>query len=458
MAKKAAVNGTHVLEDVVPVRKKKRRGEAREPSFKLTRKMMLDPDPVKRRAAHTAFMLENARQFNREFPDESAGVSGLMGAQTIGIYVPSIVMQYQLQCNVLPLSRLYAVVGKEGSFKSAFATEIGRWFSKYNGWGTVFEAESKWSDKFSRSIQGYDYPSLTVIGCYSQDDWQRKMQHEIRKLTRAMGGYNGKPGHGRYVPYLFVLDSLSGRDAAETMERIEKKGSPTRAFSEEARKNTQYFRKITADIAKEPMSILVVNHLKEGKDERGFTERRKPGGFHVGFNVSVEWQMDRLGRRRIVGDETLMDLSIKCYKNALGDTSRSVPVSVHWRYDPDPDHPGELRQVTYFDWYEALPRLIFMLAEEGTMGKDAIKATGLVKVNNNSCYSPALGFNSTKAMSFQEMGGKISQNKELSKRLLEIFQVQKHRPLLPLVDYRVQRAGIQRELDRELSRQIELLK
>jgi hypothetical protein len=99
-----------------------------------------------------------------------------------------------------------------------------------------------------------------------------------------------------------------------------------------------------------------------------------------------------------------------------------------------------------------------MLAEEGTMGKDAIKATGLVKVNNNSCYSPALGFNSTKAMSFQEMGGKISQNKELSKRLLEIFQVQKHRPLLPLVDYRVQRAGIQRELDRELSRQIELLK
>src|SRR3972149_7013577 len=83
-----------------------------EKRFQPTAKMMKDPDPKKRRAAFVAWMLENARQCNRTFPDDVGGISGMLADLTIGVRVPCLVMQYQLQSNVLPLGRLYAVVGK----------------------------------------------------------------------------------------------------------------------------------------------------------------------------------------------------------------------------------------------------------------------------------------------------------------------------------------------------------
>jgi len=423
--------------------------EPPEKVFRPTKKALLDPD--KRKAAVTAMLINRVMQVNRAHPNDSAGLTDDIDNWTIGIPIPALVVQYQLQSNVFPLGRVYSVVGKEGTCKSSLAVEFARWFALAVGASWVFEAEAKFAAKLARSILRYEeHATQGIQQCSSQDDWQRNMQEQMKLYLKDVNGTEGRPGCGRTIPFLWILDSLSGRDSLETMERIEKKGSPTRAFAFEAQKNTQFLRKISADISDEPISLVIVNHLKEGTTERGFTERRKPGGAHLNFNTTVEWQMEKFGKSRIVGKETILDLTLKCYKNSLGATGRVIPVSMNWWHEPDPTNDGHARQVTFFDWHASLPRLIFRLAEEERMGKEALALTGLTKIHNNSCFSKLLGVGRTQAESFRDMGQRIVKNRELKAKLQEIFQIQTNTVFNGSVDYSVQRAAVKESLRRRL--------
>lgn len=396
----------------------------------------------------SGLLMDTLQECRKEYGDANIAAAGEAGRIIIGIPLPGLALEYLFQNSVFPLSRMTQVVGTEGTCKSGFCFEIVRWFRKSSGVGYLFENETKYSPEFATSIIGYPKDSndeaLGHIPCSSIEDWQAKIHTVTRKIQKVM-----TDDTGRSFPVVLVLDSIMGKLAEESQQKIDKDGYAGRSFPLEAMNITRWLKKFPQDIEEWPISFLAVNHLKPQKAEGGHhVERNKAGGRGISFQETFEIEMKRAGKADIrLVDESEdgaleiggLRLKVACKKNSLGETNRDIIVEVKWLHRTDPD-TGQFRQYTKWDWEASL---VYLLAsfDKGSR-KEKIRSVVDVGGSGNRWYSKRYGITSTEPVSAHELGALIEADVEVKGKLRKLFGIKERKVFVPGEDYLEQLAEL----------------
>lgn len=367
----------------------------------------------------------------------------------IGIALPAFCLEYLLQSNGLALGTVMQFVGAEGSFKSAFAAEVGRWFIDQNdGILQWYEHESKISDDWLPSIVGWEKADTNVLieSCESIEDWQSKLQYFHKRHLdfwlkgEKVEGKTKRKGPGMVYPVLHVVDSVVGKLAQESQDSIERQGYAGRAFPIEALSLTNFLKAFAGDICESPETLLLINQLKLSKDKQGFNVRGKAGGHQKEFQESIELELSRTASKEYKMYSEAR-LHIKCHKNSLGVTGRSIPACVQWWNVRIPEVEGQedqahspTRQVTVWDWYSAT--IDMLLRFEDTNGTKRKEVVDLVKVPDVSkVWSKRLGIGQKEAVTFTEAGEILHRSDGVMRDLREIFGIKRRAIFCPGQDY-----------------------
>jgi len=388
------------------------------------------------------------RRVIEEFAKEKGGGAYLVSDQAlipIGIPFPAFVLEYLFGCTVLPFSRIYQIVGLQGTVKSALTVEIARWFRALSGEVLYLEHESKFNPDYARSILGWDDPQgMTLLKCHSINDWQRKLQAAVRLAKE-----DAKERGSKAYPVLFIVDSITAKAMEETQEKIEKEGFASRGFPAEALSITRFMRQIPQQLDEWPFVLLLVNHLKPNRNDMGIVERHKAGGRGVDFQESCEielskhreWRLKRVNR-------TGRKYNIQLHKNALGPDMRTISVEVWWWFEDVADPAtGEssYRQVTVWDWHAATVQFLANPPDEYRRRTKEIISFDTVQKREGMCViSPELGITAKDPLTPSEAGAMLAQREDILCQLRRLYGISQWKPYQPQVDYDQQLAAEKR--------------
>lgn len=411
--------------------------------------------PVQRRSQQAEFM----RAFIDEKRRETGTADIFLGSETktltIGLPCPSLAFEFLVANNCLPLSVIIHLVARWGSGKSGMVAELFRWFIDAGGWGVLEEVETKFSPKWFASIIGPDYDDLVNVDkCESMDDWQSKLQTSIRLAKKRLLGTKGSPGLGRAHPFCFAIDSIAGKMSEESQARIEKDGSAGRAMPVEANSMARYLKSVSGWIDRWPFTVILVNHLKDKINaERGEATRTWSGGSLIGFQETLELEISKYGPPISTAEADGFHMAIRCFKNSLGVTGRTIHVRVLWWEEELPE--GGFIQKTVFDWGWATIKLLHNIKEGKAPGVARLRALMAkhdihiecpkVSEIENLAWTRNLGMTKNDALPWSELGNLIHADQELMRRLRLALRINE----LPLLqdDYLEQLSAAAAELE-----------
>ena len=215
----------------------------------------------------------------------------------IGIPTPALPMEYLIGLDAFPLGLMYQLVAETGVGKSAMVAEIARWFMLFGGGFWLIETETKFNPDWYASIMGDKMFSMTqLLRSGSLEEWQRNLTEAIKITKRTADS----EGFGRRIPFLFGVDSVSGKASETEQEKILGKigkdglrgkgvGNAARGFATEALVNTKFIKAIPQEFDGWPFSLVTVNQLKQGVDERGLPIRNIAGGSSSDFRSRLKY-------------------------------------------------------------------------------------------------------------------------------------------------------------------------
>ena len=282
--------------------------------------------------------------------------------------------------------------------------------------------------------------------CESVEDWQERLMAWVVRLQKNFIGTKEAPGPGRCVPVVFGIDSLMGKLSEESQAKIVSDGSGSRMHPVEAMIITQYLKTIPNMLIDWPFSLVLVNHLKMGKDKHGYDERNRTGGKGVSFQQS--WEIEtgiRKGKIHSASWEGTV-IKLRCYKNSFGSSDRTIDTRMlYWKED-DPE-TGKRVQRTYWDWDWALIDLLGKLpSKPAAMMKklDLHVATPKTSVVENTAWSRTLGMKASDAVPWAELGRMLREDVEVANRLRKALDITS----IPVLsgDYAMQREELVGEL------------
>jgi RecA/RadA recombinase len=354
--------------------------------------------------------------------------------------VPSIAMRYLIQNEGWPLSSLYQIVGPEGSFKSTFAIEVGRWHALCGGKIILCEAESKPTPDLRNAILNHDEGAIRVEDCASIEDWQRKIIWYSKELKKKMEAANGP---GRTIPICFIVDSLTGKAAERTIDKIMKEGHASPHFAIEAGSIADWMRTYPQQMLEWPFNLLGVNHLKANLNPMtGFVDRNIPGGWSLKFQETMELELKQMGSVREMDGYNEAVLLIQTYKNSHG--KKNVTIQVNLRLWQQEDAPGVFRLHGRFEWWESA---IYLLLD-GLRMKDDVKARLLPRIKEvvdlhrkncgnkgNMFWSDTLGVPSSDPIPAHDLGVKLEQRSDILAKLYPILNIHSRPFFKPGVDF-----------------------
>lgn len=394
---------------------------------------------------------------------KGAYVAGRAGSAVLGIPMPSFCLEYLLQVNVWPLNRIVQVVGEKGSCKSVFTFEVCRWFRNQAGIGFLNENESKYSPTLALSVLGYptkpDEEAMSVIVCDSVESWQTALSKEVKWVKTA------QHKTGKLFPVLLIVDSVMGSLSKETSKAIEKAGYSDRAFAVEALKITQYLKDFPRKLTTNPMSLILVNHLKLSKIDMYRTERSIAGGKHLGFQETFELEFTNTAKynpravQHSKGKKSL-NIKIRCWKNSLGETGTELRVPFWWTFKVNPK-TGRKRQYSTWDWPAATANLILEQSKDPKVKKDLDDIIGMRKVRHGRAMvyvSKPLGVSKTDALDLSGFGKAIDSSPTALEQLRDYFGIHEFQHYQPGVDFDKQVGEVKREAERLMREQDKELK
>jgi hypothetical protein len=377
--------------------------------------------------------------------DPNAAVSGDIGKTLIGLQLPSLSLEYALGNSVLPLEKVVQVYGQRGSCKSAFGFEVMRWIRALGGTGNLCEHESKYNDDWARSIIGWDERCMGVMWCHSTNQWQERLQEQAAMIKKKMLGTSKEKGMGKIFPYLQIVDSIMGKPAQETQDKIHKEGSAGRSFPLEALSISKFITTYATALHGWPFLLLCVNHLKVNSSDQGMAKKSRSGGQTIDFQGAFEIEVTRTGTQQNA-QSSMNKLLLRVEKNSYGPDKRKIGVNVIW-WDEDGDIDPETgkplrRQRTEFDWNSSTVRMI--LEGEGAMWSEARKLTGLVQVNVAQSKSKLL--NVKEPAPNRILGQRIHQNQDLMRELRRLLGIRTRCAFRLGVDYDEQVRDLRKRL------------
>ena len=356
----------------------------------------------------------------------------------IGIPTPSLPMEYLIGLDAFPLGLMYQLVAETGVGKSAMVAEMARWFMLFGGGFWLVETETKFNPDWYASIMGEKMFSMTqLLRSGSLEEWQRNLTEAIKITKRTADS----EGFGRRIPFLFGVDSVSGKASETEQEKILGKigkdglrgkgvGNAARGFATEALVNTKFIKAIPQEFDGWPFSLVTVNQLKQGVDERGLPIRNIAGGKQFGFQESLEIQLSKAKgpKHKIVSSKFVgYEVNIETFKNSYSEGVKKIATRLLWRHNNaeeviDGDmEMAPARQHTIWDWNWSLVWLLDYILNQGghSYFKPRLESLG-IHVNcpvrsdvENKAWSKTLGMKGSDAVSWSRLGGMLHSNPEI---------------------------------------------
>lgn len=383
-------------------------------------------------------------------------------------YPGCLPMEFVFAQTGFPLGLVIQLVAKHGVGKSGLLAEFGRWFYLADGGMSLKEAETKFNPDWYESFLGPEFfEMMPLYRCSSIEDWQRKLTFAVRETKIDLIGTKENPGPGRTVPVLFGVDSIMGKQAEETQDKILGKrgkdgkrgttgeGHASRGHPLEAQVITRYMRTIPGEIDNWPFSLVLVNHLRIKTDDMGNIERNKAGGEQVNFQESFELELKKIGghKKKIECAEFEgFPVEISCEKNSFGPTHRKIQTRVLWTEERSEDGKS-WRQVTRWDWDWSTIHLLYNQMHGDRANpklkkslKDCdfhLECPGTSEIEN-SAWSKNLGMTKKDARPWTEVGAMIREDGALMDMLRDALFINR-RPILD-GDYKAQIKEMKKKL------------
>jgi RecA/RadA recombinase len=419
-------------------------------------------------ATPAALVLDKAMGNLMQTLKNDKGASNLIDnqkqAELVGLPIPSLMLQHVLGTTVLPLSRIFQIVGEEGSCKSSFLYEIMRWFCVYNGLCVISENENKDAKDLREAILEHKQEYLQRVATFPThcvEDWQTLITRTVQSNKEVMIGTKSKPGVGKTYPVLIGVDSIKGTGLRNAIDKIMDEGFASPEFPKFAAVITQYMQTIPKLIGGFPFLIIGTNHLKPGVHQTNpnIPVENVPGGKSIKFMETYEIKMEKMGEIK-KKDLSGVKLRFRSRKSATGPTKLFGDASFVWTYDkkqvPAVDDDGNLifdahgenvllevsQQRAWWDWTGAdIEFLLSWLTEyrkDITRGKKLARIVDLQEHTSNlgkTVSSKALGIPEDKPVSYSEAGKLLHARPDLLRKLRNELGILDRAVFKPGLDY-----------------------
>lgn len=394
-----------------------------------------------------SYMRGLAQKSRQKFGHTAVWLSTDDEVAIVGIPMP-FSMEYLFCNDAFPFGLVMQIVGMPSTCKSALGYEIMRWFRNAGGGSFLEEVETKHSAPFMRSIVGYGPDEVNVIRdvCQSVEDWQQKLLFNINQHKEGLTWTDRKkkiPGPGRTIPTCFVVDSVSGKLSMETQEKVNEQGYHSRSHPIEAMSITGFTKTVPQQLDGWPFSLVLVNHLKMGKDDMGHDKRNITGGSGLIFQESFELENKKFKRIESADWEGKL-ITIRCIKNSFGPEGRSINARMLWWQERDEKTGVYGDQITRWDWHWSTISLLTSITgmyannlKESGFHLEAPKKSDV----ENTAWSKNLGMEKEDAIPWSEMGKKLSEDKKLMDTIRQCLSIR--RCSLLEGDYLKQLEGLQ---------------
>lgn len=402
------------------------------------------------RSARDELFASAMEKVREKHGNERMITSSDLGSLTISIPINCLALEWLFGMNGYPVGQMVQYCGPPGSLKSSLMYETYRMFLAADGGAVHAENETKMSDDLYKSILEiddiYDHRGPEIGFSESVEDAQRLIMFSTKELTKRMEGTKNEPGPGASIPVCFGIDSLTGKLCEESQKKIMEDGFAGRGHPVEALSWTRWLKTYSNYFQDWPFTLLVINHLKESKDGKGFTVRNRGGGHQVTFQEGTEIEVKISKKQVKCAEYSGVEISLKCFKNSFGETYRTSKTRMLFYREEDPT-TGEISQTTWFDWGWAFVNLIREMNDSRV--KQNIKDMGLHlgitsdTLIEHKCWSKDLGMKKEDADSWSVVGAKIQENEELMWRWRKALGL-KRVPYLD-GDYREQQERLMKE-------------
>lgn len=405
-------------------------------------------------------------------------------AELVGLPIPSLMLQYVLGTSVLPLSRIFQIVGEEGSCKSSFLYEIMRWFCVYGGVSIIGENENKDAKDLREAILQHDPRFISRVATFPTkcvEDWQTLVTRTVQSNKEVMIGTKGVPGTGKTYPVLLGIDSIKGTGLRSAIQKIMDEGFASLEFPKMAAVITQFMQTVPDQIGGFPFLIVGTNHLKPSVNQvnPNIPVENVPGGKSIKFMETYEIKMEKLGYIDKSSREGVR-LRFRCRKSATGPTKRFGDANFVWEYVteevPVVDDAGrpvvdaetgeqelseKMIQHAWWDWFEAdIEFLLSWLTDyrkKITFGKELMKIVDLqehTSTKGKTVSSKALKVSADKPVTFTEAGRLLHNRPDLIQKLRNKLGIIDRTVFQPGIDYAKQvEAAIAAEQARAVEKQ-----
>ena len=373
----------------------------------------------------------------------------------LGIAMPALSARMIFSSAAYLLNKMVMIVGKKGSNKSAFMTEIQRWHYCAGGLAGLVHSENKDQPELRNGTFGHNaswIEEYNVLFPKTTEETQAAM------TAHALSYREHCKLNGATRPYAVGLDSLAARGSEKTLEGITEDGHAVQGY--DAAKNagliTTYMKSFWSMVEGLPFSWVVVNHIKEKMSTSTFKlghappEKTSPGGelqkylegVELELSASKQFQM-RSGGNLFTGHTC----TFSCNKNGWGPKSYPVKVDFLWWFEPDPANPGKFRQQFVWDWHTATIRiwkdLEKYLPETHKQLHEVCDIRTKVKSQSGSqkslpagmCWSKRLDIPETEPVTYSQASMILETKPDLLREIYAVLQIIDRPTLAPGQDY-----------------------
>lgn len=410
-----------------------------------------ETDLERARAASGSFFGAALEEARRQFGDYAICAADEAASLVVGLPSPSLCWEYLLDANVLRFGTIVQILGKPASFKSALTFDLARQVAELGGRATLLENEDKYSPEWANAHLDHVPGLLHHVPAESMEHWQRLSCLFFDEAKSVMDGVGKKRGTGRIWPYMQILDSVLGKVVEEYAEKVDAEGCTVRRFGDEARALSDWFKILPGKLRGYPFLFVFTNHLKPTRDMMGRPVRHRAGGYALSFHETYEFQLDTVrsvvledlhhGRRQRV---VRHDVHLHCYKNSMGETNRSILISLYcWR---EIGQDGNPRLQAVWDWHGATIRWLQQRKEKSAAdGRELDSIVDLhfttikrARRNWDAVWSERLGIPRSKPLWFPRAGIRLMQNQEVVQALRQWAGIRCYKVFQPGIDYRKQ--------------------
>jgi RecA/RadA recombinase len=345
-----------------------------------------------------------------------ADIIKLQGGPELGF----LSLEYLLCSNVLLLSTIYQIHGKEKSGKSTILMDwLGRYFLNNGGNALLIDTENKVSTSLLQKVIGENANELDLQRTTIQERAQALMTEHLKGIRRDT--FQKK----KAVMLGMGLDSYNVTSEA-TSDGVDKTGHSQKQFSTEANLWSSYLPTVVDKLTGAPVSLFVINHTREKQNVGSFTGpvEEARGGRALKYFQTYQFKVSGVGSVHDKSKE-INNLCIKSDYNSYGPAGRKIYPRIVFKQDGQDDN------VILVDWEFADIQLLtgpdFPRAQAQKLGICDVKESATKGLFSDKI----LGLTN---VPFSEIKAAIYNDKERLKSLRDLLGIVEYRTMDDLLD------------------------